>query len=244
MHEEDYLLCSLPNTVEEGAGIYEDDGENDPKVKSANEIRQQLLRQLASEVIIRQSLHGEVAVVQSDIAWFAAGMPHSTVFALLRFFGVSETWIAFFRKFAEAPLRMSDAPDAEVKIRKRGVPMAHALEKLLGEVILFALDIAVNREAKTQLYRLHDDFWLCGEPTVCVAAWKTMKEFASLMGLEFNKSKTGSAYITTGSKIENHVADALPNGDVRFGLLKLDAESGTWIIDQPQLDSHVAQLRK
>jgi hypothetical protein len=244
VQEEDYLLCSLPNTVEEGAGVYEDDGEDDPGVKSANEIRQQLLRQLASEVIIRQSLHGEVAVVQSDLAWFAAGMPHSTVFALLRFFGVSETWIAFFRKFAEAPLRMSDAPDADVKIRKRGLPMAHASEKFLGEVILFALDIAVNREAKTQLYRLHDDFWLCGEPAVCVTAWRTMEEFAGLMGLEFNKAKTGSAYITTGSKIEKDVADALPKGDVRVGLLRLDAESGTWIIDQPQVDSHVAQLRK
>jgi hypothetical protein len=244
MYEEDYLLCSLPNTVEEGAGVYEDDDRDDPAVKSANEIRQQLLRQLASEVIIRQSLHGEVAVVQSDVAWFAAGMPHSTVFALLRFFGVSETWIAFFRKFAEAPLRMSDAPGADVKIRKRGLPMAHASERLLGEVILFALDIVVNREAKTQLYRLHDDFWLCGEPAVCVTAWKTMKEFASLMGLEFNESKTGSAYITTGSKIDKDVADVLPKGDVRVGLLKLDAELGTWIIDQPQVDSHVSQLRK
>jgi hypothetical protein len=244
VHEEDYLLCSLPNTVEEGAGIYEDDDADDPKVKSANEIRQQLLRQLASEVIIRQSLHGEVAVVQSDLAWFAAGMPHSTVFALLRFFGVSEIWIAFFQKFAEAPLRMSDAPDADVKIRKRGVPMAHALEKFLGEVILFALDIAVNREAKMPLYRLHDDLWLCGEPAVCVTAWKTMKEFASLMGLEFNQGKTGSAYITTGSKFEKEVADVLPKGEVKVGLLKLDAESGRWIIDQPQVDSHVTQLRK
>jgi hypothetical protein len=244
MYDEDYFLCSLPNTVEEGSGVYEDDDKDDPAVKSANEIRQQLLRQLASEVIIRQSLYGEVAVIQSDLAWFAAGMPHSTVFALLRFFGVSEAWIAFFLKFAEAPLRMSDAPGADVKIRKRGLPMAHALEKLLEEVILFALDIVVNREAKTQLYRLHDDFWLCGEPAVCVTAWKTMKEFASLMGLEFNKSKTGSAYITTGSKVDKDVADALPEGDVRVGLLKLDAELGTWIIDQPQVDSHVSQLRK
>jgi hypothetical protein len=244
MYREDYLLCALPNTAEKGAGIYEDDDKPDPKVKSANEIRQQLLRQLASEVIIRRSLHGEVAVVQSDLAWFGAGMPHSTVFALLRFFGVPEAWIAFFRKFAEAPLRMSDAPGADVKIRKRGLPIAHALERLLGEVVLFALDIAVNRQAKTQLYRLHDDFWLCEKPAVCVAAWKTMKEFASLMGLEFNKSKTGSAYITTGSKIDKDVADALPKGDVRVGLLKLDAELGTWIIDQPQVDSHVSQLRK
>ena len=244
VYEYDNFLCSLPNTVEEGAGVYEEDDKDDPAVKSANEIRQQLLRQIATEVVIRQSLDGEVVVLQSDLQWFAAGLPHTTVFALLRFFGVSETWVAFFRKFAEAPLRMSDAPDAEVRVRKRGVPMAHALAKMLGEVVLFALDIAVNREAGTQLYRLHDDFWLCGKPPVCASAWKTMKEFANLMGLEFNRKKTGSAYICTESDKDRGVSEVLPKGDVAIGLLKLDAGSGSWLIDQSQVDAHVKQLRK
>ena len=83
-------------------------------MKPTNEVRQQLLQHLATEIIIRKSLNGQVAVVQSDLAWFAAGMPHSTVFALLELFGVSETWNVFFRKFAEAPLRMSDTPNSEI----------------------------------------------------------------------------------------------------------------------------------
>jgi hypothetical protein len=78
--------------------------------------------------------------------------------------------------------------------------MADALEKHLGEVVLFALGAAVNRESNTMLYRFHDDFWLCGEPTVCAKAWTTIKQFATIMGLEFNK-KTGSAYISTGSGV-------------------------------------------
>lgn len=233
----------MPSTVEEGAGVYEDD-KDDAKVKSANEIRQRLLQQIATEVVIRQSLDGEVVVLQSDLHWFGAGLPHSTVLTLLRFFGISETWLAFFRKYGEAPLRMSDAPDVEVRVRKRGLPMAHALQKMLGEVVLFALDVAVNREAGTQLYRLHDDFWLCGEPAVCTSAWETMKQFVKLMGLEFNGKKTGSAYISTGSETKRGVLDVLPKGDVAIGRLKLDARFGSWIIDQAKVDAHVRQPRK
>ena len=46
------------------------------------------------------------------------------------------------------------------------------------------------------------------------------------MGLEFNRKKTGSAYISTGSDIDKTVSSVLPKGDVAVGLLKLDAGSG------------------
>ena len=122
--------------------------------------------------------------------------------------------------------------------------MAHAPPKKLGEVMLFALDIAVNREAGTQLYRLRDDFWLCGDPGICASVSRTMKQFVKLMGLEFNRKKTGSADISAGSEIDRGVLDVLLKGDFAIGVLRLDAGSGSWIIDQAQVDAHVRQLRK
>ena len=95
IYEEYYLLCSLPSAVEDGAGVYEEDNEDDPKVKSAIEFRPQLLRQIATEVVVRQALDGEV-VLQSDLQWVGAGLPHSAVLTLLRSFGICETWLAFF----------------------------------------------------------------------------------------------------------------------------------------------------
>lgn len=195
--------CTDNNTFCERPGVYDDEYKGNQKVKSANETRQQILRHLPAEVIIRESLYGEVVVIQSDLAWFAAGMPHSKVSALLWFL-VSQRPGS---ESPETPLRMSDALDAEVRIRRCGLSMADALEKLLGEVVLFALGAAVNRESNTMLYRFHDDFWLCGEPTVCAKAWTTIKQFATIMGLEFNK--TGSAYISTGSGVGKAVVQLI-----------------------------------
>jgi hypothetical protein len=157
---QDFFLSQLPSTVFEGAGGYDcdDEDEKGTKRKSPKEIMQQLLRQLATEIHLRRALDGEVAIVQSDLQWFAAGMSHSTIFAILRFIGTPEEWIAFFHKFLEAPLNMGPvSPDStepsQVQIRKRGVPMAHSLQKLFGEVVLFFMDLAVNQEAEMLLYR-------------------------------------------------------------------------------------------
>lgn len=77
--------CTDNHTFCEGPGVYDDEYKGNQKVKSANETRQQILRHLPAEVIIRESLYGEAVVIQSDLAWFAVGMPHSTVSALLWF---------------------------------------------------------------------------------------------------------------------------------------------------------------
>jgi hypothetical protein len=91
--------------------------------------------------------------------------------------------------------------------------MAHAPEKLIGELVLFFLDIAVNQESNLLLYRLHDDLWLVGKPDNCARAWDTMQTFASVMGVEYNKNKTGSVYLVQNAarRIES-VAKTLPQG--------------------------------
>ncbi|KAH8590270.1 hypothetical protein B0O99DRAFT_599138 [Bisporella sp. PMI_857] len=221
---DDFFLSQLPSNLWEGAGGYDDDEvytEEASTKKSPKEIKQQLLRQLATELTI-----------------------------LLKFVGVSEDWITFFVKFLEAPLNLGpvlDDPSAppSVRIRKRGVPMAHSLEKFFGELVLFFMDLAVNQEADINLYRFHDDLWVCGKPDRCARAWQSMQRFSDMMGLEFNMRKTGSVYLTANSmKSDDSVVAMLPNGPVSVGFLTLDSVSGEWVIDHAEVDAHVKQLQK
>jgi len=253
-YRQDFFLSQLPSTVYEGIGGYDGDDEEevakDAKRKSPKDIMQQLLRQLATEIHLRQALDGQVTIVQSDLQWYAAGLPHSTVFAIIRFMGIPEEWIVFFKKFLEAPMNMGPvSPDSrdtpQVQIRKRGVPMAHSLEKFFGEVVLFFMDLAVNQEAEMLLYRFHDDLWLVGEPEKCARAWKTMKEFSAVMGLEFNERKTGSAYLTyDGKSRDESIATILPKGAASVGFLTLDAKTGDWKINHEEVGKHIKQLQK
>ena len=122
--------------------------------------------------------------------------------------------------------------------------MAHATEKFIGELVLFVMDLVVNRETGMLLYRLHDDIFLVGEPERCAKAWEALGAFAKVMGLDFNMHKTGSVYLTDGTKKPNpKVSSILPSGTVQIGHLTLDAESGEWVIDQKQVGEHVAQLK-
>ena len=122
------------------------------------------------------------------------------------------------------------------------MPIGHVFQNLFGELLIFAIDLAVKQEADMLLYRLHDDLWLCGEPAKCARAWTTMENCAKVLGLEFNKSKTGSVYLVDEAERDLQVQDTLPNGKVILGFLELDAHNGNWIIDQTQVDAHVKQL--
>lgn len=254
-----FFLSQLPSTVttigSRGGGSYDDDGGDEedhtsgkPATENTN-IKQLLLRNLATDAILHRSLHGEAAVVQSDLQWFATGLSHTTIFIIMRFFGFPETLIAFFKKVLEAPLNVVRSPEdtssSGPRVRKRGVPMAHAVEKFLGELVLFVMDLAVNKESGMLLYRLHDDLWLCGSPERCSKAWKAMQSFAKVMGLEFNMHKTGSVYL--GQDDAPHrpdVVSTLPKGIVRIGHLILDPTSGEWVLDQEQVTAHITQLEK
>ncbi|KAL5316014.1 hypothetical protein ACEPPN_016888 [Leptodophora sp. 'Broadleaf-Isolate-01'] len=258
MFHQDFFLSQIPWSVYEGAGGYEDeDGEVDSDYegsdkKSPKEIKQQLLRLLATEVKIHKSLNGECAVVQSDLKWFGTALPHTSIFAVLRFAGMDERWIKFFKTFLEAPLNMAPVSEGEAgnqkaRIRVRGTPMAHALEKFIGEFVLFFMDLAVNQESGTLLYRFHDDLWLVGEPKKCADAWKTMQRFSKVMGLELNKSKTGSVFLTEEADLsfeDSQIAASLPEGPVSIGFLYLDPNTGEWLINKKDVDAHVKQLSK
>ncbi|KAF2637716.1 hypothetical protein P280DRAFT_457319 [Massarina eburnea CBS 473.64] len=239
---ETFFLSSLPGSPTESSNPYDEDSNGEDETKTGLGIRQKLLRQIATEVIIRRSLYGEVAVVQSDLQWYATGLPHSTLFAVLRFWGLPENWITFFKKFAEAPLRMDAEPGKDVRIRKRGIPITDSFEKLFGECVLFGMDVAVNRLSGMTLFRFHDDLFLTGEPSTCAHAWETIEGFVKVLGLSINTSKTGSVYISDGNK-DSNIASKFPDGPVCMGMLQL-ADNGDWTIDQKQVSAHVRQLKK
>ncbi|KAM0431554.1 hypothetical protein ACHAQK_010179 [Fusarium lateritium] len=244
-----FFMSQLPESVETiGSGGYSDSPEEQEKSKKPN-IKQCLLQTLATEAIIHKSLKDEVVLVQTDLEWFATGLSHSTIFAIMRFFGYTEDAISFFRKVLEAPLNVQSSPDSPLsgspRKRRRGVPMAHAPEKLLGELVLFVMDVVVNQQDGMLLYRLHDDLWLYGEPQHCKRAWAAMNKYAAILGLTFNMNKTGSVYIAADTKKKDtDIASALPQGPVRVGHLSLDPNSGIWEIDREQVEQHMRQLKK
>ncbi len=254
MFMKDFFLSQMPSSVYEAAGGYEDsegnqEEEGEEARKGPKEIKQQLLRLLATEVELQKALDGQVAVVQSDFQWFCTGLPHSTILAVLQFMGFPDLWIKFFKKFLEAPLNMGPVSEGEpdsdrARIRKRGVPMAHVLEKFFGEIVLFFMDLAVNQQGGATLYRFHDDLWLVGSPALCASAWQTIEEFTSIMGLQLNKSKTGSVHLKNGDfrSEDSEITAKLPVGPVAIGFLGLDPKTGTWVINQNEVDRHTKQL--
>ncbi|GKZ33807.1 hypothetical protein AbraIFM66950_003889 [Aspergillus brasiliensis] len=249
---ETYFLSQLPKsekTLSEKGNTYDSDNEDAGTHSTRQEgknFRQRLLRKIATEALVRRQLHGAAVVVQSDMKWYATCLPHSTIVFIMKYIGFPQRWIDFYHRYLEAPLNMDSSYEGREpvgpRIRKRGIPFSHAAEKLLGEMILFFMDLAVNRETGLLLYRLHDDLWLCGEPAKCVRAWEVMGQFAKVTGLEFNHSKTGSAYLAASR--DPRIAAQLPKGSVTFGFLKLDADTETWVIDETLVDAHVQQLKQ
>ncbi|KAL8639445.1 MAG: hypothetical protein Q9226_008869, partial [Calogaya cf. arnoldii] len=243
-YENEYFLAQLPDTVPAGArGGYdeeEDNGTQTTLLKTPLQIRQQLLLPIASELLIHGAQHGEVAVVQSDIQWFYTSLSHSTIFTVLRYFGVPKNWMVFFKKYLETPLKMVyEAEESEVRCRRRDVPIAHTISNFMAEVVLFVLDFAVNQEAQgTMLYRLTDDLWIWGDPRTTNDAWKAIQRSVEVLGLTINKKILGSVHPG-----EDACPD-LPAGDVKWGFLKLDSETGRWLIDQNDVDRHTQRLKR
>jgi hypothetical protein len=205
--------------------------------------KQKLLHVLATECQLNTQLHNKHAVVCSDFEWFGPSLPHASIVTILEFFGATTEWLDFFKKWLAAPLRFVDVDNNdEVRVRKRGTPFNYTLSALCGEAVLFVMDFAVNQASDgLQLYRLHDDLWLFdSDATKCARGWKEMNVYANLVGLTFNKEKTGSACIGCD---EQSTGD-LPSGDVRWGFLKFDTSKGRFAIDQDQVDTHIEELRR
>lgn len=247
--ENEIFLDQLPKYMEEQRGAYgsRDDTETADTRKSHIDVVQQLLHMIEADILLQNRFDKKVTVIRSDFKWFGPSIPHSSIVAVLEFFGVGADWLDFFIKVLEAPLRFKQDPeDAPSRTRKRGTPLSTPLADVFGESLLFCVDFAVNQMADgARLYRLHDDMWLWGDTEACVKSWGVLKECASVLGLDFNLEKTGSA---SNLGIDKELAPSdldtgLPHGDVSWGFLKLDRLTGRFIINQDEVDKHIEELR-
>ncbi|RPA89133.1 hypothetical protein L873DRAFT_1723179 [Choiromyces venosus 120613-1] len=247
MQSEMFFMNQLPDRIDQ-ARSYDEDNVDDmenlgPQHEKTTPVKtkQTLLRMATTECLLNTALHGKFTIVRSDFSWFGPGLSHTSLVTVLKFFGVQKIWIDFFQCFLNAPIKfITDGPTATVQTRKRGVPISHSISELLGEVLLFTMDFAVNQKAGGLfLYRIHDDFWLWDKDEERVAAaWEEMTKFTKLVGLEFNEEKTGSRCIGDGTL---HLS--LPKGDIKWGFLKFD-QTGKFIIDQSQVDLHITELKR
>ena len=251
--KDNILFDQLPTQFEEVRGSYGDDSNNAEDTRSSHtEVVQDLLHRIATEILIQtKALDRDLTVIRSDFKWFGPSIPHSSLFAVLDYFGVSAEWIDLFRRILEAPLRFS-GEDTE-GVRRRGTPLSTPIADFFGEALLFPLDFAVNQKADgAKLYRLHDDMWLWGNDDKCARAWEVVTEFTAVMGLDINEDKTGCARIRRRGSQENSdtvTAEAgakttnLPTGEVTWGFLRLDPSTGRFLIRQDEVDKHISELR-
>ncbi|KAF4562975.1 hypothetical protein EYR40_007307 [Pleurotus pulmonarius] len=219
---------------------YDDGEESGNTTLQAIQIKQRLIHVMMTDCLLNTALYKSHTVVRSDFEWFGPSLPHDSILTTLEYFGVSKPWLKLFKSFLRAPTRFHQDPAGVVRVRERGTPINYSISQLLGEVVLFGMDFAVNQRANgLYLYRLHDDLWLWDpDQARCEAGWAEMAKFAALAGLKFNEEKTGAA------RVGGELSAKLPRGDVRWGFLKFDVNQTRFAIDQDNVTSHIAELQR
>lgn len=224
-----------------------DSDDDDPDEKRPMQSKQRLLRLLSTEIAINTKLHGEMTAFHSTFERWNTLLPHETILGVLSFLGVSPVWLNFFKKFLRAPLKfLDDDPSTPSRNRTRGTPASHVLSEVFGESILFCLDFAVNQSTDgSTLFRVQDDFWFWSRNhSTAVTAWKSVTEFVNATGTCINSSKTGTMRISQDPSVSLAVDGSLPQGGIRWGFLKLSAQTGKFEIDQEMVEKHIVDLRK
>lgn len=176
------------------------------------ELKQSLLHLLSTEILFNTHFHAEITVVHSQFEDWNQSIPHSTIALILAFFGVSSKWLSFFRKFLQAPLRFPDEPSGSSRTRQRGVPESHVLSDVFSEVVMFCMDYSVNQSTDgQQLWRMSDDLWFWSpEHDTCIQAWKSIKTFASTMGVALDEEKSGSVRVLQDKDFLPDISPSLP----------------------------------
>ncbi|KAI9766174.1 MAG: hypothetical protein M1840_006741 [Geoglossum simile] len=240
----DHFLGQLPSFVPSQFDHGDDDDDDVPDNKR-DKASQSLLRTIATELLIHPAIHGNFTVLHSGLKWFGTSLPHSTILAVLKFFGVPSKWLTFFKKFLECPIKFAeDGPDGQPQVRVRGMPAGHALSDFFGEVLLFCMDYAVNQHADgAYLYRIDDDLWVWGQEDTCVESWNAMKQFAKVMGISFDNERSGTVQISRDKTNPKPLPSNLPKGEIRWGMLQLDPTTRQFVIDQKLVDVHIKELK-
>ena len=208
----------------------------DDKLKNPMEAKQALLHLLSTEILINKNVRGRLTCFRAEFEQFNTRLPHSSILAILEFFGVSRPWITFFTTYMKAPLAFAGE---QPKQRQRGIPSDHTLSTVLGETVLFCLDLAVRSSSGRPLYRLYDDCWFWDTQPMCHNAWKSLQTFAQHVGLDISR-KAGSVQIGSLDQIDH----TLPEGEITWGFLHLDSVAGRFVINKGMMRSSVSDLHR
>lgn len=244
VQNETFLLTQLAKSRSGGqAWGYNWSDKDDDSVSASDQInisklRQTLLRVLVTELELSKSFERPHTIVRSDFKSFGPSLSHVSILSVMEYFGATEEWLNFFRKFLSVSIKFSD--EENPRVCTCGTSLSYALSDLFGESILFLLDFTVNQYGNGLfLYRLHDDFWMWHhDQNLITKVWKQINQFNELFGLKFNEEKTGSK--TIGG---THNADIPIGNGIKWGLLEL-TEPGKLMIDQNTVDQHIDELRR
>lgn len=230
-------------------GSSEDEDDYDAnKPRNPMAAKQGLLHLLSTDILVQTKLKGEITCFRSQIDSLYPSLPHATIKTVLAYFGISDKWLQFFARFLEAPLRFIDDELASPRQRRNGTPGSHVLSEVFAEVVSFCLDYLVNQRAEGEiLWRLNDDFWFwSASQDKCIATWSTINDFTRTMGLKLNDPRTGAARMqrATNGVSSASLSDKLPRGQIRWGMLYLNPDSGRFEIDQSMVDTHIRELSR
>ena len=241
----EYYMQHLPDNFSSNAPVYGEDANSvDGGYQTTFRTRKQdLFHLIVAESLITSRLHKSWTILQSDFRWFGPSLPHNAILTVMKFFGVQEDWINFFQKYLTPRLVFSaDGPNANHIERQCGVPISHTLTDVMGETMLFCLDFAVNQSSTNSLYRVHDDIWFWGSKEATESAWKTLRKFTNVMGLQLNEEKTGSAQIFDPKVKRTAPSSLLPSDAIHWGFLTLDSD-GQWKMNEDKVKEHVSELK-
>lgn len=217
------------------------------KPKNPMDAKQRLLHLLSAEILLNTKLQGDITCLRSQFESWYPSLPHDTITAILSFFGVSEKWLSFFKTFLQAPIKFM-GEDENPKFRRRGTPGAHVLSDVFGELILFCLDHLVYKQTDGQfLWRMHDDFWFWSPShETCVQVWRLIQRFNKVMGVSLDDAKSAALRMRqeNGEIQAGQLDEALPTGDIRWGMLYLNDKSGRFTIDSEMVEKHIGELRR
>ncbi|KAI6884673.1 hypothetical protein KC363_g3534 [Hortaea werneckii] len=233
----------------------EDDIDDEDETRTSRNTmaaRQGLLHLLSTDVLIQTRVKGDITCFRSQIDNLYPSLPHQTIMTVLGFFGVSQRWLQLFTRFLEAPLRFQDEAPGHTRLRKTGTPGSHVLSEVFAEVVLFCLDFIINQNADGEiLWRHNDDFWFwSASEEKCVRAWTAINDFLRTVGLDFDETRSGAAHMQQDRGKQSLVIkkaplhEKLPQGQIRWGMLYLNSESGRFEIDQKMVDTHIGELRR
>lgn len=96
-------MSQLLNREDEAQRGYEDydDDEDVTFRRSHTDMKQSMLHLLSTEIVLNTGLHKNLCIIRSDFKRFGLSLSHSTIFAVMKFFGVSPKWLGVFRNALE-----------------------------------------------------------------------------------------------------------------------------------------------